>query len=376
MNLPPPRAAALSLLCMGCLSSSYRIAQPELARLARTPPSERWQAVRATQRLLASDAPPAPQVVVPPGDPVILPSMYLFEGTSFSIPDSWGGNPGRFGHTVRATGGGSSGGGSGGGRAGGGGSSGGGSSGGGSSDGGSSAGAAVAAVAAVVVVVVGAALMVFVLAGTEGARYDGWFGLPPEETLYVDEPDGSVTAVPLAGLTPDLADRARGAVVYEGGGERYLRLGRAPLDRVGLTVSSAPVAAAVPDVGRATSDTRFGFGGRTFFGGFFTQQFGLGFTADVLATTGGQILAGGGVEAQVMPLTHVGGYLGAGGYVVVDDGPPSQIFSAWYARAGVQLELPFTTRLTGQLRLGASRVDPGSRPAVYAPEVSVGVAVY
>ena len=177
-------------------------------------------------------------------------------------------------------------------------------------------------------------------------------------------------------MTPDLADRSRGAVMYEGRDDRYLRLGRAPLDRVGLTVSSGPVAAAIPTVGRDGGDTGFGFGGRAFFGGFFTQQFGAGLTVDVLASTHGQILAGGGVEAQAMPLTHVGAYLGAGGYVVVADGPPAQSFSAWYARAGLQLELPLTTRLTAQLRLGASRIAPRDLPAAYVPEASVGMAVY
>lgn len=362
MTLPPPRAAALSLLCVGCLSSSYRIAQPELSRLARVPPGERWQAVRATQRLLASDAPPAPAVVVPANEPVLVPAVYLFNGTSYTVPGSWGANPARWSsRTVRTTGGGGSGGGGSGG-------------GGGSSGGGGGRGGEV--VAAVVVVVVAAAVMVFVLAGTEGARYDGWFGLPPDELLYVDEPDGSITAVPLAAVTPEIADRSRGAVVYEGRDDRYLRLGRAPLDRVGLTVSSGPVAAAVPRVGRDDGSTHFGFGGRAFFGGFFVQQFGLGLTADVVATTGGQVLAGGGVEAQAMPLTHVGAYVGAGGYAVVDDGPPAQSLSAWYARAGVQLELPLTTRLTAQLRLGASRVAPSDRPAAYVPEASVGMAVY
>jgi len=354
------------MLCAGCLSSSYRISQGELSRLARLPPAERWQGVRATQRMLASDAPPAPAAVVPASEEVILPAVYLFNGSQYYVPGAWRGNAGGWGasrtvSTTRSSGGRASG------------SSGSGRSSGSSGSSGSGAGAAVAVA---VVVVVGAALMVFVLAGTEGARYDGWFGLPPNELLYVDEPDGSVTAVPLAAVTPDLADRSRGAVMYEGRDDRYLRLGRAPLDRVGLTVSSGPVAAAIPTVGRDGGDTGFGFGGRAFFGGFFTQQFGAGLTVDVLASTHGQILAGGGVEAQAMPLTHVGAYLGAGGYVVVADGPPAQSFSAWYARAGLQLELPLTTRLTAQLRLGASRIAPRDLPAAYVPEASVGMAVY
>ncbi len=368
MNRSLVRVAALSVLTAGCLSSSYRIAQPELSRLARLPPGQRWQGVRATQRMLASDTPPTPTTEVPVAEEVLLPAVYLFNGSQYSIPGSWRANPGRWPSRTIATTSSSSGRSSG--------SSGSSGSGGSGSSGGSGGSGAGAAVAVAVVVVVGAALMVFVLAGTEGARYDGWFGLPPDELVYVDEPDGSVTAIPLAGVTPEIADRSRGAVVYEGSDERYLRLGRAPLDRTGLTVSSGPVAAAIPAVGRDGGDIGFGFGGRAFFGGFFTQRVGVGLTADVLASTQGQILAGGGVEAQVMPLTHVGAYLGAGGYAVVDDGPPSRNFSAWYVRAGLQLELPLTTRLTTQLRLGASRVDPGDHPAAYVPEASVGMAVY
>jgi hypothetical protein len=353
--------AALSLVWVGCLSSSYRIAQPELSRLARVPPNERWQAVRATQRMLVSDAPPTPNVLVPSNEVVIVPSTYFFQGTPYNVPGSWRVHPSRWASQTVGTAASEST------RT---------ASSGGSAGGSRGEGRGRDTAVAVVVVVVAAALVVFVLAGTEGARYDGWFGLPPDELVYVDEPDGTITAVPLAAMTPELADRSRGGVVYEGREGRYLRLGRAPLDRVGFTVSSGPVAATIPHVGREGSGTHFGFGGRAFLGGFVVQQLGLGLTADVIASTGGQILAGGGIEAQVMPLTHVGSYLGAGGYTVLDDGPPSQRFGAWYARAGLQFELPLTTRLTAQLRLGASRIVPTDRSVAYVPEASVGMAVY
>lgn len=349
---------APALLVTACMSSSYSVARDELQRLSRLPPEQRWPAVRATQRIFASDAPPEPTTVLPAStEPVFVPGVILYDNHSYVIPGSW-----RGGYRVNTTGaprgaGSSS------------------TSGRSSSSGSSGSGGGRDGAAVVVVIVVAAAVIVFVLAATEGARYDGWLALPPDEAVYVDEPDGTIVAVPLSGLTPELADFARGATVYEGERDRYLRLGRAPLNRVGLTVQSAVTTSMLPSVHGAVP-AGFGFGGHAFFGGYFVQQLGVGVTADVMAGTNSTLLAGVGGEVQVMPFTWAGAYLGGGWMSVHDDNPPSQSASAWYLRAGLRGELPLTTRLSAGLRLGVSRVDAGTLGALYVPEASLGLSVY
>lgn len=352
----------------GCLSSSYRIGHDELLRLASQPPEVRWQGVRATQRMLASDTPPEQRVTVADVQPpmVAYPSVWWVNGTSVSTPSHWYGGqnrPASWGSSVGsvanvATRGGSGGGGSGGH-----------SGGGGSGGGGGGNGAAIV----VVVVVVLAGVMVLVLAGTEGMRYDGQIAVHPHEVVYLDDGAGNLFAVPLSALTPEMAARANDAVIYEGPEDRYQRLGRAPLNRVGGTVSFGVGGALVH--GSDASQTGVGFAARSFFGGFPVQQLGLGLTAD-LASGIGNFSANVGGEVQAMPITYVGGYLGAG-WSWSQVPSPTRDLSGWYVRAGVQGELPMTTRLTAQLRAGGGRYDYGQDyGAVWVPELSLGLAVY
>lgn len=347
----------LSIASPACLSSSYRVAPDELARLARTAPEQRWQAVRVTQRMLDSDRPPASTTALAVDPPVvILPPGLWFRGRAWGVPGGWRRNPG----TAHV----------GGGVGGGGGSSG---SGGGSSGGGSSGGSGPGA-AAVAVVVIAAAGIVFVLAGTEGARYDGWVGVPPDELVYLQNADGSMTSLPLSALTPELADRSYGATIYEGPDDRYLRLGRAPLDRVGLTVQSGIASAMVPR--GSGSGSVFALGGRGFFGGYPLAQLGIGANADVLAATDGSLVAMVGGEAQVMPVLWAGAYVGAG-WSSLTPGDVGQRVGGWYARGGALLELPITTRLAASLRAGVGRMELGSGIGVLVvPELSLGLSVY
>lgn len=362
LRLAVSSVVAASMLATSCLSSSYTLSRDELSRLARTPPAQRWQAVRATQRILGGDTAPDATEVGAPSETVVVPATYWFDGRWYNVPGGW--QRARSGVSVRvptvatssrgggrsASSGGSSGGGSGGGRGG--------------------------EAVVVLVVVVAAAVMVFVLAGTEGARYDGWLGLPPDEPLYVDQADGSLVAVPLSGLTPELADNARGAAVYEGPSARYLQLGRAPLNRRGLSVQSALVTAAVPRLDDPSGGWAVGVGGRAFLGGFPVQQVGVGATTDVMGTTDGTVIANVGAEAQVMPLTSVGAYVGAG-WSWIHPGASGRRLSTWNLRAGAQFELPFTTRLTGSLRAGVTRyAGDASAPDAWSPELTLGLSVY
>jgi hypothetical protein len=337
----------LSIASPACLSTSYRVAPDELARLARSAPEQRWQAVRVTQRMLEPDRPPARAVTLGLDPPlVILPPGLWFRGRAWGVPGGWRRNPGSV-HLASPGGGGGAG---------------------SSRSGGSGPGAA-----AVAAVVIAAAGVVFVLAGTEGARYDGWVGVPPDELVYLQNADGSVSSLPLSALTPELADRSYGATIYEDGEDRYLRLGRAPLDRVGLTVQSGIASALVPRVGGGSV---FALGGRAFVGGFPLAQLGLGASADVVAGTDGALVALVGGEAQVMPLLWGGVYLGAG-WSSLTPGAAGARVGGWYARGGVQLELPITTRLAASLRAGVGRMDFGTaRGALVVPELSLGLSVY
>lgn len=341
----------LMLASPGCLSSSYRIANDELSRLARTAPEQRWQAVRATQRMLESDHPPG-TVTAHHGDVplLIMPTVFWYRGRSWGVPSRWRANPAGARVDARAP------------MA---------SSGSGGRSGGRSNGLDPAAVA---LVVAAAAGIVFVLAGTEGARYDGWVGVPPDETLFLDNPDGSVTSVPLAALTPELADGAQGATLYEESEGRYVRLGRAPLHRVGFTIQSGVAAAMVPRLDG--SGHGFGIGGRGFFGGYPVRQLGVGVCADVLAGAAGSLVALVGGELQVMPLLQVGAYLGAGWASLTSD-DHSRRSGGWFVRGGAQLELPVTTRFAASLRAGVTRMEYGGAVGVLLmPELSLGLSIY
>lgn len=349
MSLP------LAVASSGCLSSSYHLAGEELNRLSRTAPEERWQAVRVTQGILDSDHPPANAAVLPPvpAPVLVMPQTYWYRGRSWGVPSLWRRNAGGVGSVGSLGSGGFS--------------SGSGGRGGSSSGGGSGPGAAVVAV-----VVVAAAASVFLLAGTEGARYDGWVGMPPDEMIYLQHDGGSVTAVPLYALTPELAASAHGATVYEGRHERYLRLGRAPLNRVGMTLQSGLSGAMVP----RTDGFEPGLGGRAFLGGYPVHFLGIGATADVLADFRGGLVAMVGAELQVMPLLWGGVYAGAGWSSISTEERPNAV-GGWYVRGGLHLELPLTTRLAASLRGGVARLDFGaSTGALVMPELSIGLSIY
>lgn len=338
--------ASLLLGSPGCLSSSYRVAPDELARLARVDPALRWQSVRVTQLMIASSHPP-PNARVVPGTPgvVIVPGVLWFRGRARWLPGTArGASVGRAASGAR----------------------------GGSS--GSHGNGRPNPAAAVAVAVLAAAGIVFVLAATEGARYDGWVGVPPDEPVYLEVTDGTVLAVPLSALTPELAAAALRATIYEGSTERFARLERAPLNRAGFAVQSGVVGALIPRAGGRASV--FGGGARAFFGGFPVRALGVGASADVLAGVDGALLATVGAEAQVMPLLWAGAYLGAGG-AWLTPGQPGPNASGWFVRGGAQLELPVTTRFAASLRAGAAYLSlDGAQGAAWMPELSLGLSVY
>lgn len=334
------RRALLLLVAMhgaGCLSSRYGVRGDELRYLAQQPPEARWQSVRVVQGLGGDTPPPsaAPAVVVDPGLLAIgvgssgnhgrvqpPPAPRVTGSSGGARGGSWGGGGGRSGAWVVAA------------------------------------------------VVVAAAAGAFILAGLEGARYDGWVATSPDEPLYLDTP-GATTVVPLSQLTPELAAQASGASVYEGSVPRFERLGRAPLDRVGFTLQSSVIAGEIP--GSAPGERAWAFGGRALFGGFPIAQLGLGLLVDV-ASSGPETLLRAGVEAQAMPLLWVGAFAG-GGYGVAYLANPTRSEGAPWFHAGAQFELPWTTRLSVQARAGAQWTGVGEG-GVWGPAFSLGLSIF
>lgn len=330
-------------LSMGCLSTSYRIQSDELHRLAATPPNARWQQVRAVQQMVADDHPPPDAPVVAQPAVLVLPNRWVGSGVSYASASR---NRDAV-HVGNVSGGGGSGGGGG---------------------GGSSSGNLDPRVVLVAVVLAGA--VVFVLAGTEGARYDGWLELEPHEMLYLTTDEG-VRAVPLSALTPRMAELSYGATVYEGSQPRFGRLGRAPLNRVGMTIQAAVSGAMVPTLGGTRPP--LGIGGNAFVGVFPLQQLGIGLALDI-ATADGNLYGTVGGEVQVMPITYLGLY-GGGSWAGLSNGGSSAGGRA--AHMGVQVEVPFSTRLTLRLRSGASYADlSGPTGDAWLGEFSAGMSVY
>jgi len=356
----------------GCLSRSYRVSQSELLRLSQLPPGERWQSVRATQGLLGDDIPPQRNVTMYPVTTVVT------EPVSFAMGGRWRLTPPRMdarwsrrGSTLGSgtrlnigggsAGSGRSGGGSG--RSGGGGGSGGGSGGGGGSG---SAGAVI-----LVAVVLAAGVIVFVLAGSEGARYDGWMAVNPNEDLYLEQ-QGQTVAVPLSALTPELALSAYSATLYEGPEDRFGRLARAPLNRVGFTITTGVGIAGLPADG--AEQMQAAFSGHTFVGYFPMQQLGFGVAADVLARNA--LVGTVGPELRAMPLLNAGAYLGGGWVFGRSGGTVTRDILGNFVRAGFLGELPVTTRMAFQLRAGLAWMNFNDIGSALVPEASAALAIY
>ncbi|HTR56368.1 MAG TPA: hypothetical protein VMJ10_37095 [Kofleriaceae bacterium] len=216
----------------GCATTTYNIPQSELMRLAGTPPPERGQRVRVVQQLTDDNLDPV-QPVTEDTELVLFPEpgvygpdrrRYYDGGNlgNLNVPSSHGG-----GAAPRTSGGVHGGGGHGGGGHGGGG---GGHGGGGlGSLGGGDKGTAVVLLAA-------AALAMFIDAGVEGSRFDGYAQLHPMYPIHLVGKDGGTAMMPLAWIDPATAVWADHGVVRTDEGP-WRTLERAPLWRTGFTYS-------------------------------------------------------------------------------------------------------------------------------------------
>jgi hypothetical protein len=315
----------------GCVAQTYRIPPAELARLAQTPPADRGQAVRVVQDLSNADEPPGAAPVTAETQIIIVQPVDVVVG---SPPRPIGPAPGPM-----PTGGGGTTGGVATGT----------SSGGGHAD--DAKAEAIAYLAAAVVAVV-------VLAATEGERYDGWVQMHPMMPVHLWGP-GGYTVVPLAQIDPQTAMWAERAVVVPGEGP-WRELGRAPLDRQGLTYS---VLLGASDVVSADGSVGTGAGGHIMIGGYFTHMIGLLGDFDfawgpnqVQATN---FAARASLELDVLPVDlgplH-GGIYGELGFVRrQEDGLPNADATSGRDEIGTLIQVSVNTRLALTARLGLGR---------------------
>jgi hypothetical protein len=370
----PPRLTALVALAFGvqattgCLSNEYSISKDELTRVVQLPPNARGERVKILQSLgerrnepVPPSGPPAPWVgprlPADPPPPVIVesePAPQIYVEGDLDIPLPHGGGPrpapppvrgGSWRAPGRAPGG--SGGGTGGNVAGKAGEA--ALKGGGSGKGEELAVLAVVVAAAAVFTAVG-------LAASEGARFDGYTQIRPEQPVHLKNAAGQELHVPLGALTSEEVAEATEAKVMDDEGYGLRLLDRRPLDRVGATfkVTLGPLFEP-PAAGDPAQETLSGFSSTIQVGGYFTQGLGL---VGSLSLGGGSDSAGHtfqrhgvGLELQALPLRvgplALGGF-GHGGLQMVGAG--DDFTSGPALGGGVLLELALSTRLAFALR--------------------------
>jgi hypothetical protein len=209
--MPVMRLLAV-VLAASCASNSYEIRGPELARLAQTAPETRGARVRVTQQLGDADVGPEHPVTTQT-EIVVFPEPAVY-GPERRRYYSYGGTSGGGGFVSDHR------------------TSGGGSSGPNLGDlGNSTAGDGKAEAIALLAT---AAVIMFVAAGVEGSRFDGYAQLHPMHPVHLFGKDGGYTVLPLAWIDPQTAAWADHAIVRETEGP-WRPLERAPLDRQGWT---------------------------------------------------------------------------------------------------------------------------------------------
>jgi hypothetical protein len=367
--VPRTATAVFVLLCpfilLGCLSNSYNIHRDELVRLSALASEERWQSVRALQRIGGDDYPPSdeallPPPVYPPGRKpvthVVVHSHHHHAGFWFAPRSP---PPARAGPPVGRS----------------------------PAPGATSTGSAIdpaikkgngkAATAVVLAAaVVAGAAGGFVLAASEGARYDGWVAVHPDEPLHLVRADGRTDPVRLSSLSPGQAAAARSAIVYEGQEGRFSRLGRAPLDRAGFTLTTAMHLGGIPQLDRTVAT---GFGGYLHLGANIANAVTLGLagTADTgLDSSSPMLVATVAPELHIYPTRYVGIYGGAGwSFRNTRADWNTRADEGYVIRGGLVGEVPVTTRLTLQARAGVTEYVFETRTPV-TWEGGLGLAIY
>jgi hypothetical protein len=214
-----------------------------------------------------------------------------------------------------------------------------------------------------------------VFAIREGRRFDGWMAVSPDEPMVLAIEGRDALSVPLSRLTPDLAAVAESALIDEGAVERFVRRGRAPLDRQGWGLIAGPY---VVDLPRPRGATAFAAGGRAEVDYSLSWRLGLGLGLDLASNGGDATLGSLGLEAKVYPLRWLGVYAdGAIGLRGDATSAPDHTQGALIARFGLLGELPLTSRMSLELRTGAEYLWgflDGTPP--WTVDASIGLATF
>lgn len=309
----------------GCAANSYRIPTGELERLANTPPEQRGQKVRVIQEIGSGTVTNQTEVVGPNTQIVFVPQINITTGPRYTR----GG-----GGTI-----------SGGGRF---------SSGKSVGSGGSGSDGKAAAIAVIVLAAIG----LFVVAGIEGSRFDGYAQLHPMHPVHLIGKDGSYTIMPLAWIDPAAAAWTDKAIVRPDQGP-WNQLERAPLWRTGPSLSMYAGSGMLSSAdGTVAAGPAF-----TIQGGFYLNQQ-IGIMGDIMfgwrnnADNGIAFESRYMLELQAMPLQagifHAGGYVGGGWAYRFEDQVRDVVGNNGTGAytAGAMLQLDINTRLALTARAG------------------------
>jgi hypothetical protein len=341
----------------GCSTTTYRISNAELQRLAQVPPDQRGNSVRVVQQLTDADLGPR-EPVTSETQIVLLPPLIEVGGGDPRRREGWGrgvpafNGPNATGtpHTAGVHGGG---GGHGSGWSGGGGD-------------GKAMAIAVLIVALVAVVAVGA---------VEGSRYDGYVRLHPMHPLWLFGKDGSTARIPLSFLDPETAAFSDYAYVRSDEGP-WTPLGRAALDRKGFTYA---VLFGTGSFASADGSKKLGTATTIQLGYYITQQVGIvgsvyfGWRDNNEAQTlfeSRYTLEAQGYPVAVGPL-HLGLFGGGGGAYRAEDGVANGDSGGWAVMGGALGQLDINTRLAITARLGETYAH-GERMT----DALIGLSVY
>ena len=331
----------VAIVATGCATSTYRIPNAELARLAATDPAQRGASVAVRQEPPWEDEPPGAQ-------PVTSDTQIIIIGPEIEI----GGGGGRGGGGVHSP-------------------PGGGDGGKGLPQAGKGADAKDTAIAIVVIAVTAVVIMAVV----EGSRFVGHVQLHPMMPVHLFLKDGRYAVVPLAQIDPSLAAMTDRAVVRDTEGP-WLRLDRAPLDRKGFMYSVLLGAAS-----SVSADGNLGVGPTSHIqiGYFPTQQIGVlgdlmfGWRQNRVNATLFDTRSA--LEVQAWPVAagpfHAGVFGNVGLAQRIEDGLPKGNHLGMSLSGGAQVQLDLTTFLALTARFGVIQAHGD-----LAKEMVFGLSVY
>ncbi|MES1208968.1 MAG: hypothetical protein ABUS79_23770 [Pseudomonadota bacterium] len=230
---------------------------------------------------------------------------------------------------------------------------------------------------AMAAVVVGAAFLATVgLAASEGARFDGYASVAPDQYLYLKDQAGRVTESSIATLSPEQVATTVEATIMDDEGTGLRRLDKAPLNRRGgvfkLDLGTSAFRFGPSELVGPMAHIQAGF--------FVTRQVGIlaeaglsGGSDCCLGTIVRHSLA---LEVDVLPVAlgpvHAGVF-GKGGVALV--GTTDAPGSGPLAGGGAIIEIDLTPRMALVLRGGANsaRLDTGWSSAA---TLTAGLAIY